>query len=165
MGWWVAQLQPNRSALACGCLARLGYGTYFPRTREHRQSYGRRTEVEAPLFPGYLFVLIAATGQWHAANVAPGVRHIVRTGLTPATVSDEVIADIRRREHAGLVMLPERQLQPGAPIRVITGPLSGLNGLCADMNGHQRIGVLLEFLGSERRLELHRDHVEVVDGG
>jgi hypothetical protein len=59
MAWWVAQLQPNRTALALGCLGRLGYTTYAPRTIEQRRNHGRVSKVETALFPGYAFVLAA----------------------------------------------------------------------------------------------------------
>jgi hypothetical protein len=118
--WACAQLQPNRTALALGCLALAGYATYLPKIIERRRNHGKRVERTAPLFPGYAFVLIEL--QWHAANVAPGVHHIVRTGLSPTRVPDEVIADIRKRERHGLVQLPKRSLKPGAPVRILTGP-------------------------------------------
>jgi transcriptional antiterminator RfaH len=162
MPWWCAQHQPNRSRVAVGHLELLGFEVYLPRVLERRTNHGKRVMVEQPLFPGYLFLAVTVTRQWHAANVAPGVVRLVRVGFTPTELRDDVIESIRVRERNGLVQLPERGLRPGAPIRVIAGPLVGLTGLVADMNGHQRIGCLLAFLGSERRLELRRDHLEVV---
>jgi len=158
MGWWVAQLQPNRTALALGCLARLGYVTYAPRTIEKRTNHGRRVEAAAPLFPGYGFVL--AVLQWHAAATAPGVVRLCRqAGDRPATVGDELVASIRERERNGLVRLPERFV-PGAPVRVVAGPFIGQIGLFSDMNGHERVAVLLHVLGAHQRVTLPAADVE-----
>jgi transcription antitermination factor NusG len=163
MAWWVAQLQPNRTALALGCLARLGYVTYAPRTIEKRINHRRRIEAAAPLFPGYAFVL--AVLQWHAAVAAPGVVRLCRqAGDHPATVCDELIESIRERERDGLVRLPERRLVPGARVRVLLGPFHDHIGIFSDMNGSELVGVLLNLLGAERRFAVLKDHIEVVDG-
>jgi transcriptional antiterminator RfaH len=131
-----------------------------PRVHERRA----RVTVTMPLFPSYLFVSVNASGQWFEANRCPCVLHIIRVGGVPALMRDETIAEIRARELDGVVELPDRQLRPGAPIRVINGPLTGLTGLVAGMNGHERIGVLLSLLGAERRVEIPRNHIEVVSG-
>jgi transcriptional antiterminator RfaH len=162
MPWWVAQTQPNRLALALGCLARLGYVTYAPRIVENRINHHRRVDVAAPLFPGYCFV--QAMLQWHAAVAAPGIVRLCRQGGDrPATVSDELVASIRQREHAGLVVLPERQFRPGVRVRVLTGPFRDHLGIFSDMNGNERVGVLLNLLGAERRVAVLKDHIEVVE--
>jgi transcription antitermination factor NusG len=162
MAWWVAQLQPNRTALALGCLARLGYVTYAPRIIEKRTNHGRCVEAEASLFPGYGFV--QAVLQWHAAVAAPGIVRLCRQGGDrPATVSDELIERIRARERDGRVVLPERQFRPGVQVRVLTGPFRDHIGIFSDMNGSERVGVLLNLLGAERRVAVLKSHIEVVD--
>ena len=156
--WCVAQLQPNRTALALGCLALAGYATYLPKIIERRRNHGKRVERTAPLFPGYAFVLIEL--QWHAANVAPGVHHILRTGLSPTRVPDEVIADIRKRQRNGLVQLPKRSLKPGAPVRILAGPFRDHPAIFADMSGPERVAVLLHVLGAHQRVTLPAADVE-----
>jgi transcriptional antiterminator RfaH len=119
--------------------------------------------VEAPLFPGYMLVAITVSRQWHSANVAPGVRHIVRVGLCPAEVSDEIVEGIRVRERNGLVELPERQqFRPGAQVRIVAGPFRDHIGIFSDMNGSARVGVLLNLLGAQRRVAVLKDSIEVV---
>jgi transcriptional antiterminator RfaH len=154
VAWWVAQLQPNRTALALGCLARLGYVTYAPRIIEKRTNHGRRVEAETSLFPGYGFVL--AMPQWHAAVAAPGVVRLCRqAGDRPATVGDELIASIRERERGGVVQLPEApRPRAGDRVRVSGGPFQGHFGLYAGMRPHERVEVLLAVLGSQQRVTL-----------
>lgn len=161
VGWWVARLAPNRLTLACGCLAQLGYETYAPRVIEKRTNHGRRIEVATSLFPGYCFVMVTATGQWRAAGLAPGVRHIVCTGFVPSVMQDDVIESIRMRERDGLVELPERQpLKPGMPVRLVAGPFFGRLGIYDGMNGHERVAVLLHVLGAHQRVTLPAADVE-----
>jgi transcription antitermination factor NusG len=103
--WTVARLQPQRERLALKCLALYGFETYLPRVRQTRttsQVVGlagmvrrRKVEVEAPLFPGYCFILIQL--QWHGANMAAGVIRLLMDGQQPARVPDAVIDGIRER--------------------------------------------------------------------
>ena len=69
--WTCAQLEPNRARLAVHLLMQEHFTVYAPKLRERRVVRGRREEREAPLFPGYAFVLIQL--QWHAARWCPGV--------------------------------------------------------------------------------------------
>jgi transcription antitermination factor NusG len=68
------------------------------------------------------------------------------------------------RERDGLVRLPERQFRPGVQVRVLTGPFHNHIGIFSDTNRGERVGVLLNLLGAERRVAVLKDHIEVVDG-
>jgi transcriptional antiterminator RfaH len=162
--WWCAQHQPNRARVAVGHLELLGFEVYLPRVLERRKNHGRPVTVEAELFPGYLFIGVTVTRQWHNANVAPGVIRLVRIGLTPTELRDELIEGIRQRERNGLVQLPERGLVPGARVRILAGPFANHLAIFSDMNGHARVGVLLNLFGAERRITVQRDHVEAAGG-
>jgi transcriptional antiterminator RfaH len=162
MSWWVAQLQPrpDRARVAVGHLRLFGFEVYNPRTLERRKNHARYVTVEQPLFPGYLFIAVTVTRQWHAANTAPGVLHVVRTGFTPAVLHDDVVASIRQRERDGLVRLPERHLVSGAPVCILAGPFANHLAIYAGMNGHERVAVLLHVLGAHQRVTLPAADVE-----
>jgi transcription antitermination factor NusG len=159
--WACAQLLPSKAALALHCLTAAGYVTYYPRLREQRRSYGRKIEVRPPLFLNYAFIQIEL--QWHAARWAPGVCRLVTNGDgRPAIVSETIISEIRARERNGLVELPKPALALGAKVRVIEGPLSGIEGLYAGMKPRQRVEVLLQILGGAHRVTLPAGDVDAV---
>jgi transcriptional antiterminator RfaH len=160
MYWIVARLERHREQLALDCLQRSGFPTYFPRLREHRRSHARKIEIRPPLFPGYAFISIEL--QWHAARWTLGVAALIMNAGTPAKVSDAIIAEIRARERNGLVELPRRQLVAGDRVRVMQGPLRGLDGLYAGMRGGERVMVLLHLLGAQQRVTLARDDIEAL---
>jgi transcriptional antiterminator RfaH len=126
--WACAQLAPSRERLALHCLQQVaGFEVYAPRIKAPR---GARSRNPRLLFPGYVFVLIVL--QWHAAMRTPGVVRLVLDGGIPARVPDNVIAELRARERNGLLQLPEpRRFRAGERVRVIHGPLVGLEGLVA----------------------------------
>jgi len=111
----------------------------------------------APLFPGYAFVLIEL--QWHAARWSPGIVRLVLDGDRPARVPDKVIAELRGREHNGIIALPKKpepgvRFQMNERLRIRSGPLRGLFGLYAGMGPRDRIMVLMSILGAPRSIEL-----------
>jgi transcriptional antiterminator RfaH len=159
--WCCAQLMPSKAALALHCLAAAGYTTYYPRLREQRRSFGRTIEVRPPLFLNYAFVQIEL--QWYSARWAAGVCKLLMGGDgRPAVVSEVIISEIRARERNGLVELPKPQLVPGAKVRIVSGPLSGIEGLYAGMKPRERVEILLRLLGGQQRVMLPKDAIEVV---
>jgi transcriptional antiterminator RfaH len=158
--WTVAQLQPNRTALALQRLAHEGFTVYAPKLRERRAIRGRREGSEVPLFPGYAFVAIEL--QWHAARWCPGVVRLVMDGLQPAKVPDAVIEEIRGRERNGAVELPKRRLQYGDRVKILAGPCRGQLAVYAGLSGPERVAVLLQILGGQQRATLAQRDVEAI---
>jgi transcription antitermination factor NusG len=88
----------------------------------------------------------------------------VRNGGVPAILHDAEIESIRQRERNGVVELEERQFVPGAQVRVLSGPFTNHLGIFSDMNGCERVGVLLAILGSQHRVLMPKNNIEVVSG-
>jgi transcriptional antiterminator RfaH len=151
--WCAARLMSQREAYATRCLKQSGFETYLPRLRERRVVRGRRVEVKAPLFPGYCFVFIVA--QWYSARWCPGVVTLIMDGIAPARVPIYVIDEIRFRERDGAIELPKLpRLAPGDQVRITSGPFVDHLALYAGQSSHDRVAVLLRFLGSQQRTEL-----------
>jgi transcriptional antiterminator RfaH len=151
--WCCAQLEPNRERLALHLLMQERFTVYAPRVRVWRIVRGRREDRELPLFPRYLFIEIVQ--QWYRARWCPGVVRLIMDGITPAKVPDAVIEEIRSRERNGLIELPKpRGLRRGDPVRVERGVFQGRLGLYDGQTARERVWVLLQLLGSQRRTEL-----------
>jgi transcriptional antiterminator RfaH len=110
-------------------------------------------------FPGYAFVLIVL--QWHAARWCPGVFNLIMDGTGPARVPDAVISEIRSRERDGLVELPKPLgLQRGDRVRITAGAFAEHLALYEGQTAHERVAVLLQFLGGQQRTELPASAIE-----
>jgi len=158
MGIWYAVLTKPRSELiARDNLLRQGFECLLPRLRRSvRTALGLRFRVEA-LFPRYLFV--AADPQATSLAVVRSTRGcvgLVRFGAEPAQVPERVIAQIQRRASAGdgVVELDTPALRPGQRVRILDGPLAGVEAVFKSREGADRVRLLLELLGQSRETVL-----------
>jgi transcriptional antiterminator RfaH len=159
--WACAQLETGRLAVALHHLKLNGFATYTPHILQRRTMPARRLEIAAPLFPGYTFVAIEL--QWHAARWCPGIVRIILDGERPAKVPDKVIADLRKREHNGFVVLPKaRGLERCDQVRIKVGPFADHLALFEGMKGSERVIVLLALLGGVQRVELPKGDIRPV---
>ena len=162
--WHLAYTKPRSEALAAEQLARQGYAAYLPLYKTFQRGPAGLLPQRSPMFPRYVFFRAGRAGQ----SIAPvrstvGVSHVVRFGVTPATVSDTLLDALRafeqQREQAGPGTLSS--LRSGRRVAVCNGPLKGLEGLVSASAG-QRITVLLDVLGRQTKVSLPTHHLEVL---
>jgi transcriptional antiterminator RfaH len=159
--WCAAQLDANRVRLALHCLGQFGFQTYAPRLRQYRVHHGRKIATAPLLFVNYVFVAIV--DHWWTASRTPGVIRLVFDGDRPARVGDHIIAELRSREHNGLIELPKRSpFKRGDPVRVSRGAFAGRLALYDGQAPRERVAILLALLGARVRVELPKVDIEGV---
>jgi transcriptional antiterminator RfaH len=115
-----------------------------------------------PLFPRYLFVSFDRQVQrWRSIQSTVGVSQLVCNGEAPASVPEEIIAELRGHENEGGFVRLERRSRfaRGDQIRVLDGIFDDCLGLFEDMIDHERVAILLDLLGRKVRVVLHEDAV------
>jgi transcription antitermination factor NusG len=161
--WYVVHTKPTRELMVSGLIeAQLALRVYLPEVLETRRNKKRRT----PLFPRYLFVQadLAQTPS-QVINAVPGVIHLVSFGGLPQPISDREIEVLRQRLDALNAEggLPSHSFRPGDEVRLLDGPLQGLEAVfLGPMTPSQRVRVLLDFLGTEREAEVALESIERV---
>ena len=160
--WYAALCKPRQETVAEANLANQGFAVYLPRLKTPRRRAGRWVDAVEPLFPRYLFV----AADLEARSLAPirstrGVSGLVRFGVEPAVVPDNLIEALRRREDSttGLHVCTRPLFAAGDRVKLLHGPLAGLEGVFAAETGDLRVIVLMEMLGRLNRLEVSRDWV------
>ncbi len=152
--WYLAYTKPRNEHAASLQLARQGYVIYLPLYKTLVRTPSGMAVRRGPMFPRYVFFHPGSPGQ----SIAPvrstlGVSHIVRFGVSPATVDDGLVTALRafeqQREHLHPAELSA--LKPGSRVTVCAGPLKGLEGLVSTMAG-KRVMVLLDVLGQQTRV-------------
>jgi transcription antitermination factor NusG len=152
--WGVAQV--SAPALVETSLARDGFETYRPRIKVDRRA--------EPLWPGYLIVKIRV--RWWPVRWCPGVVRLLMNGEVPARLADEIVNDLKAREHRGFVKLQRYPgvLAKGDKIRVTApGNFTGFTGIFEGMSGQDRQRVLLQMMGQWVSAIMPAGSVERVD--
>ena len=154
--WYVAQLKPNGERLAEENLVRQGFDVFAPTLRKTTPRKDRFRDELRPLFPGYLFVRSPAQAAcWRAIGGTLGIRKLVSFGEgRPSAVPAGIIEWLR--EHFSHTDPVASDLRKGDLVRVISGPFCDLLARVEALPGRERIYVLLDVMGKERRVSITR---------
>jgi len=150
--WFAVRTKPREEARAKQEFERQGFTVYLPLALV-RITHARKVSWQPrPFFAGYLFLHLAPEErQWTRIRSTYGAVGAVHFGPFYPPVPDGVIAAIRARENErGLIELdrtPTAPFKKGDRVRLLTGSLSGLEGLFQEMRGEDRALILLNWLG------------------
>ena len=88
-----------------------------------------------------------------------GVVGMVKFGGQPAVLPQAVMDEITQQaaEYAAAGPIGASSMRAGDAVKVVAGPLSGLEGVFAQPDGERRALVLMEILGKTNRVRLDRD--------
>jgi transcriptional antiterminator RfaH len=157
---WVAiSTKSHQEKYAASCIEQLNIETFLPRIEEKPSRCGAKCSI-VPMFPGYLFARIDPLTHYRAVKYAKGVRRIVEFGSSPAFVDDQLIESIRSNLDEGVLRLRSVPLQPGEVVRIIRGPLQGIEAVFqGHLSGTQRVVLLLKAITYQSRLVIPQEMV------
>ena len=160
--WYSVWCKPRQESVAENNLQRQGYHVYLPRIRTKQRRRGHWVDIVEALFPRYLFIQIDPF-RCSAAPVRStrGVVGLVHFGREPAVVQDSIIETLLQGEDSASGL--HRDNRPlfcvGDPVKLMDGPLAGMEGIFAQQDGDKRVLVLLELLGKTNKIRVSRDSV------
>lgn len=158
--WFVARVHAHRESSAQLNLDRLGFRSFVPRIRRTVRHARKIRNVLAPLFPGYIFVILdLSKDRWRCVNSAFGVASLIMGAEQPIPVPCGIVeALVIATEGSGLVRF-DRDLEIGQTVRILSGPFAETLCRLAHLDDRGRIRVLLEFMGAEVTAQLDRSCV------
>lgn len=126
--WWVAHTKPRMEKALARQLRTRGIAFYLPlRVNATRsESSGRRSYALTPVFPGYVFVNSDEKMRYVAMKtnrIANALPVMDQAGLVAE------LRDVQRVLLSGSCFAVENAIQTGQRVRVVDGPLHGLEGL------------------------------------
>jgi transcription antitermination factor NusG len=159
--WFALQVRTRWESSTAFLLSGKGYETLLPTHRTKKHWNRRLKEVNAALFPGYVFCRFDAQKRLPIL-VTPGVIAVVGRGRVPLPVDDSEIAAIQKIVSSGLQAEPWPYLELGQKIRVESDALMGLEGILISFKGNHRIVVSVSLLRRSVSLEIDRSCVRPV---
>lgn len=160
--WYAVCCKPRQEAVAELNLLRQGFHVYLPRISITRRRRGQWLDGIEVLFPRYIFIRLNPLRRSTASvRSTRGVVGLVRFGGQPAVVPDAVMDVLLRRADASSGL--HKDIRPiftaGDPIKLVGGPLAGMEGVFTQEDSEKRVIVLLELLGNANKVSVRRDWI------
>lgn len=144
--WHVFYLRPRTESLVCRTLTNLNYEVFCPVIQSIRIWKNRqRKKIKFPLFPNYLFVYTYAH-ELYSIKCLPQVVSYVTFGGKPSTISEREIEGIRRMLGLGCAITVETKFSKGERVRIVSGPLTGFEGVLVKQHNKNRFGIQLKTI-------------------
>lgn len=156
--WFALQVRSGREEVCAQALGYKGYEQFLPLYCLRRRSNSKESSGLRPLLPGYLFCRFNCRAAGLLVTT-PGVIRIVGFGKIPAPVTDEEIENIRSIIASQRPARALPFLQPGHRVRIISGPLCGVEGSLVRSKGARKFIVSIQALSRCVAVELEDDCV------
>ncbi len=145
--WYAAYTKSRAEKKVLQELQQMGIETYLPLQKRLKQWSDRRKWVEEPLLRCYIFVYIDMSDYFRVLNTRGVVRYITFEGKAVPIPEKQI--DVLRKIVAteADVEVTVESFHPGDKVRVVSGPLHGLEGELVDFRGNRRVMVRFEQLG------------------
>jgi transcription antitermination factor NusG len=157
--WYALYTRHQHERSVAAHLESRGFSTLCPTYMEIRQWRDRKKEITLPVFPCYVFIQGGIERQISLLST-PGVHSIVCTGKIPAPIGDDEIAAIRRAMDHSIALEPAPFIREGEFVRVICGPLRGVEGVVQRRKDAMRLIISVEILGRSASVEIQSHEIE-----
>lgn len=148
--WLVAIVHVCHEKKTSERLTKMGIENFLPVQQEVRQWSDRRKVLDRILLPMMIFVHVDPQEQKEVLTLSSISRYMVLRGeSTPAVIPDQQMLRFKfMLDYSDeTISMSTSSLVPGEKIRVIKGPLAGLEGELVNVNGKTKVAVRLTMLG------------------
>jgi len=161
--WFAVWTRSRQEKVAASVLDKLGVPHFLPLKSEIRQWSDRKQTVTVPLFSGYLFVRInmLKDSKIRILN-APGIVGFVGNHCGPLPIPDQQIGDIRAVLARGVEYSVLPFLEEGDRVRVVRGPLAGVEGTLVRTNSSSRLLIAIDMIQKSIAVSVSRHDIEPV---
>jgi transcription antitermination factor NusG len=160
--WFALYTRHQHEKAIARILSGKGLEVFLPLYNATRRWKDRTTHLALPLFPCYLF-LRGVQERRLEVMTTPGIVSILSINGEPAPIPESEIESVRRAVERGNRVEPHPFLRTGDRVRVISGPLEGLEGILVRRKNFYRLVLSVEILERSAAVEVDISSVERVE--
>jgi transcription termination/antitermination protein NusG len=143
--WYAVQTRPHHEKRVEERLRMNSLQTFLPIHRcRHLWKNGVHAELELPLFPCYLFARASIYDRVNLLRI-PGVLGLASSSAHPSQIAAEDIEALRAAVES-LQATPHPYLNVGDRVRIISGPLAGMQGILLRRKRELRVVLSIEII-------------------
>ncbi len=154
--WFALYVKLRHEKLVSELLLKKGFESFSPTYPERKPLRGKIHEIDMSLFPGYVFARFDARFRMPILTT-PGVREVVGYGRVPVPIPDWEVHTVREAVNSKLRVEPCRYLEAGSRVRIVCGPLAGLEGILEETRSSCRVIVSVSLIQRSIRVEVDRN--------
>lgn len=160
VNWYALYTRSRHEKKVAANLADKSVEVFLPLRSVVSRWKDRRKEVQLPLFSGYLFVHIFPEQKIPVLQTSGVVQFVGRgVGLDP--VPEDQIISIQRLIQSGLRYDPYPYLKEGMQVRVVRGPLKGVEGILIDKRKKHLLILSVDMIQQSAALQVDISDTDV----
>jgi len=163
--WYAIWTRSNCERIVAEQLTAKGFTAFLPEMGERSTRQGKSHVVPVPMFPGYLFLRHAMEKRSYVEILkARGIVRILDGGWTRLTpIAEDEVGAIQQLVESGMPVFPHVYFRQGDRVRVVAGPLTGLEGMFLRDKPHRgRLVVSVNLLRTSVAVEVDAAFVEAI---
>lgn len=147
MLWYAVYTKPRHERKVNVHLVRDGIATFLPEIERWSRRKDRKKKILYPIFPGYLFINTELSVENRLKVIkTKGVVRILGTKGVPTPIPAHQINAIQKAVDSKNDVSPYPYLKKGQLVRVIGGPLNGVEGIFVSDKGKGKLVVSIDIL-------------------
>lgn len=143
--WYAVYTSANHEKRVASQLEQRAIESFLPLYDAVHRWRDRKMRLQLPLFPSYVFVRMFLRERVRVLQV-PGVARLVGFGERPLALPEQEIEILRSGLGRGMNAQPHPYLTVGRHVRVMHGPLSGLEGVLLRRKGAFRLILSIDLI-------------------
>ena len=148
--WLIALYKSNEVKRVESNLSNQNFDFYSPKITIKKINANPKVEV---LFPGYIFINTSLEN-YSTLKYTIGIKNIIKFGDNISCISSKEIEAMQMVEETSKIDPVASQIQIGQDVMIAKGSLAGSIVKVCSLPSKERVGVLLTFLGSVRRVTI-----------
>jgi len=163
MSWYAVYTKPRHERKVNAHLAREGIMTFLPEIVRWSRRRDRKKRIYYPIFPGYLFINTDLNGGSRLKVIKTrGVVRILGNKGIPTAMPDNQIEAIQKIVDNREAVSPHPYLETGQIVRVIDGPLKGVEGIFVAEKNRVKLIISVDILYRSVSVSIEATDVEPV---
>jgi len=162
--WYAIYTRHQHEKVISQILTAKGLEVFLPLYNSTRRWKDRTVHLSLPLFPCYLFLRGMEDRRLDVVTT-PGIVSVLSVNGEPAVIPESEIEAVRKAIEWGNRVEPHPFLRCGDRVRVISGPLQGLEGILVRKKNLYRLVLSVELLERSAAVEVDVSSVERVASG
>jgi transcription antitermination factor NusG len=152
--WYVVYTKHQHEKSVAAALEKKDFEVLLPLYRSAHRWKDRMQTIHLPVFPCYVFIRMNLLDRKLAVLQTPGIFWFVGNAGNAAVVPDAEIDAIRKVTDSKALFEPHPFLKSGDRVRIVEGPMAGVEGILTRVKNRYRVVLSVELLQQSLAVEV-----------